>query len=283
MGDASVQNRNYIQNRPIDYDLLQKHWDSDEGFKVVGSYEKHGAVVNVMAETISLSMEDVLSIKTEGKYVTTDVVNGGLILINKLIVEMHLPISVLSPEDLRVMLVSGVRDDSYLDQFLGIWPKDGHLAEEGASLERARQQHGQLSVAQISHQMSRRQPGSHFRLISNIGCGPGEVQIYDTLSANRNPSQLCNNDTKKLLKILCKRDTLKLIANNVQPQRETECGCLSIALASMLVVDPKSEDMFKSIKDVRKTTLSLLRQNHVIEYQTIGKPRSPKQLFTVTI
>lgn len=63
----------------------------------------------------------------------------------------------------------------------------------------------------------------------NSGCGKGEVKIFETLQAKRNPRTLCNEDTQRLLKILCRRnedEELTVIAVNVKSQKESECGCL---------------------------------------------------------
>ena len=74
--------------------------------------------------------------------------------------------------------------------------------------------------------------GSHYTMVSNIGCRKDEVNVFETFEPFRSPGSLLTDDGSKLLKILCRSEEspLKVHAINVKIQDECECGALAFGL-----------------------------------------------------
>ena len=77
-------------------------------------------------------------------------------------------------------------------------------------------------------------PGSHYTMVSNIGCNKGEVNVFETFEPFRSPESLLTADGAKLLKLLCRSEEneLKVNAINVKIQDECECGALAFGLGT---------------------------------------------------
>ena len=80
---------------------------------------------------------------------------------------------------------------------------------------------------------------SHFTLVSNINCGPDEINVYET--AYRSRSALLTDEQKKVLKALTKSKNLVVHCINVVPQKEAECAAISVALAVKLCFSARGE------------------------------------------
>lgn len=83
----------------------------------------------------------------------------------------------------------------------------------------------------------------HYTLVSNIHCGPNEVNVYETLSSYRQQTSLLTIEQRKLVKSLLKAENDKVKVNciNVLPQIESECGAISVGLAVKLCFSAPEE------------------------------------------
>ena len=93
--------------------------------------------------------------------------------------------------------------------------------------------------------------GSHFTLVSNLRCGPNEVNVYETFAPFRSPDAILTSDGVNMLKILTKSKELKVNCVNVQLQEECECGAISLALAVQLCFF-SGDEVYHKMKDVRR-------------------------------
>jgi hypothetical protein len=107
-------------------------------------------------------------------------------------------------------------------------------------------------------------PGSHFTLVSNLNCGSGEVNVYETFGPYRNQEALLTPNGKTLLKILCNSEKLKVNCINVQLQEESECGAIAVALAvNLCFYAPDEEAIFRKVLNVRKTFLDCMKNDRL--------------------
>ena len=127
-------------------------------------------------------------------------------------------------------------------------------------------------------------PGCHYTLVSNLQCGDGEVNVYETFEPLRSRTHLLTQDGKKVLKALTLSENLKVNCVNVQPQRENECGAISIALAIQLCFYPENEAAIQSrLIDVRTELFRSLKQNQLdyFKYAKVKTGQCEKILFSI--
>ena len=211
------KNKTYVKGKTVDHTNLAQSLDtSTEGIVVTG----RNPTANEFPQRISLSPNDIMSIKTRHRYINTEVVDAALSLIDRKLCETgNQGITVYSVQDTRVILTVNP-NQAISGPFLTIMPRDSAVAQEENRYEAFKQNR---VVADA---------GSHYTMISNIGCAENEVNVFETFQPFRSPSSLLSDDGKRLLKILChsKEEPLKVNAINVKIQDECECGALAFGL-----------------------------------------------------
>ena len=225
--------------------------DAPERIRVTGS-RKGLEDVSCMPQEIVLTREDIDIISTEHLYLTTDAVDAGLSLLDRrLNEETELNVTVYTSQVCRLIFY-GDRKFVRNGNFITIIPRNFGINEEA------------LRVAAMKAGQLQNDPGSHFTLVSNLNCGSGEVNVYETFGPYRNQEALLTPNGKTLLKILCNSEKLKVNCINVQLQEESECGAIAVALAvNLCFYAPDEEAIFRKVLNVRKTFLDCMKNDRL--------------------
>ena len=234
-------------------------------------------------QEIVLHRGDIVDVQSKNNYVTNDVVDAMLSLLDKKINEDYCnlgPVKVYSVQATRVILSPHTAYDHDLvnpGKFVAVMSR--HYALQAYEDRRENAARGEDAGVE---------PGSHYTLVSNISCEQGEVNVYETFDPFRTEKSLLTEEGKKLVKILtsCEKTLLKVNAVNVKLQEESECGLLACALAVQLCFHAAEENaVYKKILDVRKTALQCLQMNDLVPFNTSGKIKRAdiKRLFTIEI
>ena len=142
--------------------------------------------------------------------------------------------------------------------------------------------------ALIDFHAEREQDGCHFTLISNLYCGPNEVNCYETLVPFRSPTSLLNTNGAKLIRMLLgltdtDKQQVEVNSVNVSTQRECECGALAFAIALQLCFHYPLGGVHNQIQDVRGHLLDCLKRNELTDFTSISNSVNEQMLFTINI
>ena len=250
----------YMKGKVLDFGAIgeslkestKKMDDEPERIKVTGT-KKGLDDVSSMPQEIVLTKDDIDIIATEHQYLTTDAVDAGLSLLDRrLNEESELNVTVYTSQVCRLIFYG---DHKFVRKgnFITIIPRNFGIEEEASRV-----------AAMKAGQQAQHDPGSHFTLVSNLNCGSGEVNVYDTFGPYRNQEALLTPNGKTLLKTLCNSENLKVNCINVQLQEESECGAIAVALAvNLCFYAPDEEAIFRKVLNVRKTFLDCMRNNRL--------------------
>ena len=271
---------NYIKNKTIDYDAIIDHSDIPvENLKVTGSrlsrltseVTKEGP-----AEFMVISQAEIQDLVTKDSYISSAVVDSGLILLDKRFNEdsnMKDVLNVYTIDNLRLIL-GGEPNLVNKGKFVTVMPRDFGMEAE---IDRFKEFNAGRNEDVA--------PGSHYTLVSNLHCADDEVNIYETYQPFRNPKNLLRESGVKVIKMLTKSNSLKVNCMNVQDQTESECGAIALGLAVQLCFYPAGEGATQyRMHNVRRELFRCLHENQ-LSYFKCSKVKSAPQdkvLFTMT-
>ena len=280
---SKVQSRkreNYIKGKQIDHTAIIESMEIPfEKLRVTGSRKllSDPSKKTPVPDEVELTNETINWLLSKNQYVSTEVVDAGLMLLDKRLNEesfMLESVFVYTVQNLR-LIMTGESDLVNNGKFLTILPRDFGLNSETDRYAAFKAGSGENSV-----------PGSHFTLVSNLQCGQGEVDIYETFEPFRSHDSLLTENGKKILKILTKSQNLIVNCKNVQLQEESECGPLAVALAVQLCFHAADEGaVHLKMKNVRKQLFTCLKDNQ-IDYFKCSKVKmtdEQKTLFSVNV
>ena len=276
--DLSRKKDNYIKGKKIDHDAIISSMEIPfENLRVTGTTKlmTDQDLQLGLPESIILSTEEVRWLLTKNIYISSEVVDCGLILLDKRLNEqsrMNESIVVYTVLNLRLILGG---DTSLVNKgkFLAIIPRDFGLSSEKERFETMK-----------AGQKEQSSPGSHYTMVSNLQCNDGEVNVYETYHPYRSPEFLLNESGKKLLKILTHSKELQVNCINVQLQDECECGAISLGLAIQLCFYPADEGaVHYRMLDVRKELFRCLKENRLSYFKCsrVKTQQEEKILFSV--
>ena len=264
--DQGRKKDNYIKGKTIDHNAIIENLEIPfEHLKITGTKKllTDPAKKATMPETIVISSDEIEVLLTKHQYISSEVVDGGLILLDKkLNLDCNLKESIFVYTVLNLRLIlNGEEGLVNKGNFLAVFPRDF-----------GRTQYTELQEGDGEHFT----PGSHFTLVSNLQCKAGEVNIYETFEPFRTPESLLTTDGIKLLKILTHSSQLRVNCIDVQLQDESECGAISLGLAVQLCFYASDEDAIQyKLRDVRKELFRCLKNNQ-ISYFAYSKPKIKK-------
>ena len=271
---------NYIKGKDVDHAAIIESMDVPfEKLRITGSRKfLHDPTQKApMPDEVELRQETINWLLSKNLYVSTEVVDAGLMLLDKRLNEesfMSESVFVYNVQILRVIL-NGESNLVNNGKFITILPRDFGLSSETDRYAAFKAGRGEDSV-----------PGSHYTLVSNLQCGPGEVDIYETFEPFRSPDSLLTENGKKILKILAKSQNLTVNCKNVQLQEESECGALAVALAVQLCFHAADEGaVHNKMKNVRRELFRCLKENK-IDYFQCSKVKlrdNEKTVFSVNV
>ena len=284
----SPRNQTYIKNKVLDYStIVPSKGQPSKQIRVSGPKTPEARSGNTPQEIV-LSENDIEQILKKYEYIGTETVDAGLTLIDRKLNEdanFVENVTVYNTQTCRLILTI---DQSLVKQgfFLAMIPRSISVEQEAKRLDtlienmkKGYNEHGDNQVPDVL--------AGHFTLVSNIHCQPGEVSVYETLDAYRNPDSLLTKSGKRLLKILCNLEgkSLKIKCINVSAQLEHECGALGIALAVQLCFSAQSErKVFRSMTHPREDLLSCLQGNDLRDFRSIENPNFENEvLFSMNI
>ena len=287
----SKRKSNYIKGKHIEFDTIIEDMEEPvKDIRVTGTRKALGDADDYDSSKLApmeilLKAEDVRCISTLHSYITTDAVDAGLCLLDrKLNEESAMNVTVYSTQNCRIIF-NGEKGMIKLGKFITIVPRNFGIGEEESRMETLKAENKETDNKKTRE---RSEPGGHFTLMSNLFCGPDEVNVFETFSPYRNDSSLLTANCKKFLKSICKSETKQLKVNcvNVAEQLESECGPLSVALAVHLCFYSPSENaIYKRIEDVRNSFLDCLKQNSLTYFRMSPRHLEPdyETLFTIKI
>ena len=271
---------NYIKNKTIDYDAIIDHSDIPvENLKVTGSrlsrltseVTKEGP-----PEFMVISQSEIKDLLTKHCYISSAVVDSGLILLDKRFNEdsnMNDVLNIYTIDNLRLIL-GGEPNLVNKGRFVAVLPRDFGMEAE---IDRFREFNAGRNDDVV--------PGSHYTLVSNLHCVEGEVNVFETYPPFRNPKNLLRESGVKVIKMLTKSSHLKVNCMNVQDQTESECGAIALGLAVQLCFYPAEERATQyRMHNVRRELFRCLHENQ-LSYFKCSKVKSAPQdevLFTMT-
>ena len=264
----------YMKDKVIDYASIEQDNFSVKRKNAVVTGP--GAAKGQYPQRINIFDAEIGAILTKNHNIDNEVLDASLSLIDrKLSEDCHYVEGVTVYNNTTIRLILTGEDYWVQDgQFLAIFPRRFALEEEA---ELAFGGQGEKREVYIGH----------FTLVSNIRCEEGEVRVYETLPAYRNPKTLLTEEQKKLLKKLAKIKDEKLLrvdCVDVCPQREQECGAISFGLAVQLCFTfPEEKSLFASFVDVRRDFVKCLRANDVVMFETLKRDVSSDVLFSIDI
>jgi hypothetical protein len=271
----------YMKNKVIDHGRIESGLDTNtKSIRVTGNDNKGGVVV---------TEQDISWIIKEGSYISDNAVNACLLLLDKRLNDQNNPnnqtsdsVTVYSISDLRLIL-SGEKSLIKTGKFICIMPRHfalNDVEEQREQIEKAKNNKTGTVVSSSD--------GCHFTLISNLYCGPNEVNSYETLVPFRNPESLLTANGTKLIRMLLgltDSDTQQVEVNsiNVSTQRECECGALAFAIALQLCFHYPLGGVHSQIQNVRGHLLDCLQRNELTDFTTISNSVDEETLFTINI
>ena len=273
--------KRYMKGKVLDFAAVMEDMDPpapDKDIIVTGTRKGLGeesVPITTAPQAIVLTSEDINFISTENLYISTDAVDAGLSLLDrKLNEESELDVTVYTTQNCRVIFTG---DNSLVKNgsFLTIIPRYFAISEEGARLDAK-------STGKIQNESC-----GHFTLVSNLHCGPEEVNVYETFGPFRDPESLLTPNGKILLKSLCNSENLKVNCINVKEQEESECGAIAVALAvNLCFFAPSEEALFRRIIDVRKLFLDCMKHNSLTYFKMAPRQKvdeDSKVIFSINI
>ena len=106
----------------------------------------------------------------------------------------------------------------------------------------------------------------------------------ETFEPFRSPTHLLTATGIQLLKTLTRSEHLQVHCINVEPQRENECGAISLGLAVQLCFYPEGEGAIRyRLLNVRDDLLHCLKQNALgyFRFSKVKTGNSKKILFSI--
>ena len=283
--DKQRKKDNYMKGRQIDHEAIVRRMDPPlESLKVTGSRMQLGdsSERSDLPESIVLNSDELGGLLNRSEFIGSQVVDSGLILLDKRLNEesnMKEKVFVYTIQILRLILygvnnpIHGKNNLVNQGKFITILPRDFGLTVEDERMK-AMSKGTNRDVA----------PGCHYTLVSNLQCGDGEVNVYETFEPFRSRTHLLTQDGKKVLKALTLQENLKVNCVNVQPQQENECGAISLGLAVQLCFYPENEVAIQSrLVDVRNELFRSLKQNQLdyFKYVKVKTGQMEKNLFSI--
>ena len=264
----------YMKDKVIDYASIEQDNFSVKRKNAVVTGP--GAAKGQVPQIINISEAGIGAILTKNYNIDNEVLDAGLSLIDRKLSEdcnYVEGVKVYNFTTLRLILTG--EDNLVQDgQFLAIFPRRFAIEEEAEQVFGAQGEKREVDIG-------------HFTLVSNIRCKEGEVRVYETLPAYRNPKTLLTEEQKKLLKKLAKIQDEKMLrvdCIDVCPQREQECGAISFGLAVQLCFTfPEERSLFSSFVDVRRDFAGCLRSNDLVLFETLKRDVTSDVLFSIDI
>ena len=264
----------------MDHDAIVQNMDVPyESLRITGSKKLLADPNNkaLVPDEIKLGHQLIDWLLKKNNYISTEVVDAGLILLDKRLNEesnMSETVFIYTVQILR-LIMQGSTDLVNNGKFLTIIPRDFGLSSEFDRLQAMRV--GDTGVSA---------PGSHYTLVSNLRCEPGEVNVYETFDPFRTAKSLLTENGKKILKILTQSEQLIVNAVNVKTQEESECGAISVALAVQLCFHPADkDDIHYKMIDVRKELFRCFKENQIGYFKCVKTKIRPdeKILFSFNV
>ena len=250
----------YMKNKIIDYSEIEKDNLKRKTQKII--VRGPGAASGQHPQGIEISEERLMSVLTKNVWIDNEVVDAALSLIDRKLSEDCKYVEGVTVYNNTILRLISTGEKSLMKDgpFISIFPRRFAIGEETEQAE-AIGRGEKLNDLSIGH----------FTLISNINCGPNEVNVFETLPAFRRRSALLTEEQKTLLKVLMKSENgnLKVNCINVCPQKEHECGAISIGLCIKLCFTaPEERAIFESFVDVRRDFAECLRLNDLINFES---------------
>ena len=249
----------YMKRKRIVYDTIKAAGQLKQRKTVV---KGPGASRGQYPQAITLTEVRLNDILRKNVYLDTEVIDAALSLIDRKLSEDAQYIEgvhVYYNTTLR-LIMAGAKDLVKNGPFIAILPRSFAFEEEKEQAEA-------LGRGELREDVS----VGHFTLVSDIHCDKDEVRVYETLLAYRKKDSVLTKDQKKLLKILknCQDKSLRVQCVNVVPQKEAECGAISVALAVKLCFTAEDEEaIFDSFVDVRRDLVATLRDNNLLNFES---------------
>ena len=249
----------YMKGRILDYPSIEASGELRTGKVIVTG---PGAATGKIPQEIPVTEEMLDNIRKANVYIDTEIIDAALSLIDrKLSQDANYVEGVQVYDNTTLRLIQAGSTDLVKEgEFIAIFPRKFPREEE--------EEHGQALArgeARLDLNIG------HYTLVSDIHCSKDEVNVYETLQAYRKKSNILTNDQKKLLKKLkkCEDRPLRVHCVNVVPQREAECGAISVALAAKLCFSTEDEkDVFEKFIDVRRDLALSLRENELMAFES---------------
>ena len=265
--DTPRRRENYMKGKDIDHEAIIEQSGLVESLRVTGSRVRGSRE----PEVIVLNSDEIEGLVTKNSFISSQVVDSGLILLDKRFNEesnMSERICVYTIQSTRLIL-SGVPDLVKDGRFIAILPRDFGLASEPDRYKAIAG--GQENVVGSA---------CHYTLVSNLQCDEDEVNVYETFEPFRTPEKLLTETGKKMLKILAKSKTLRVNCVDVKPQLENECGAITLALAVQLCFYHEDEGaIHHKMINVRDGLLQCLRLNRLNYFQFSKVKTMPTKKF----
>ena len=261
----------------MDYKYIEEESMKPKVARVTGP----ARVAGEAPQGIHISKERMDSMLREHVYIDSEAVDAVLALIDRKLSEdcgYVEGVTVYSITSLRLIAIGAGSNLVKDGPFIAVFPRKFALEEEGACMDALRQKKQTKDVDVI-----------HYSLVSNINCSSNEVYVYETLPAYRNKAALLTEEQRMLLKRLMKANdnSLNVKCVNVIPQRESECGAISIALAVKLCFSaPDEKAVFEKFERVRDNFVECLKLNDLIDFQSRkidNRINSKDHLFNIII
>ena len=256
----------YMKNKVLDHDRI-------ESTLVTGKTKRIRVTGNEDNGSVMVTEQDIDWILQEGSYISDNAVDAGLLLLDKRLNDQNNPsrqtsdrVTVYAISELRLIL-AGMKSCTNTEKFICIMPRQFALRDFTAERE---------------------QDGCHFTLISNLYCGPNEVNCYETLVPFRSPNSLLTANGAKLIRMLLgltetDKQPVEVNSVNVSTQRECECGALAFAIALQLCFHYPLGGVHNQIQDVRCHLLDCLQRNELTDFTSISNSVDEQMLFTINI
>ena len=250
----------YMKNKIIDYTQIEE--DNLKGTQKKIVVRGPGAASGKHPQGIEISDERLASVLTKNVWIDNEIVDAAMSLIDRKLSEDCKYVEGVTVYNNTILRLISTGEKTLLKDgpFISIFPRRFAIAEEteqAIAIGRGEE----LTDLDIGH----------FTLISNINCGPNEVNVFETLPAYRRNSNLLTEEQKTLLKILMKIENRNLKVNcvNVCPQKEHECGAISLGLCIKLCFTaPDERAIFESFVDARRDFAECLRLNDLINFES---------------
>jgi hypothetical protein len=254
------KNNTYMKNKIIDYTQIEKDNLNRKHKKII--VRGPGAASGKHPQGIEISDERLTSVLTKNIWIDNEVVDAALSLIDRKLSEDCKYVEGVTVYNNTILRLISTGEKTLMKDgpFISIFPRRFAIAEETEQAD-AIGRGEELCDLGIGH----------FTMISNINCGRNEVNVFETLPAYRRRSNLLTEEQKTLLKILMKSEDEKLKVNcvNVCPQKEAECGAISVGLCIKLCFTaPEERAIFESFVDVRRDLAECLRLNDLINFES---------------